>query len=136
MEQLQVARPDAPLWSERAIRALLQTPQTHLARVVEQEGRVAGLVLATAVCDEGELLLLTVAPTHRRRRLGRTLIDDLVAQWMSRGVQRAFLEVHPDNLPARRLYEQTGWTYQGHRPRYYPDGREALLMRWGPTISG
>jgi ribosomal-protein-alanine N-acetyltransferase len=39
-----------------------------------------------------------------------------------------FLEVAPGNAAARALYASAGYAEVGRRPRYYPDGSDALLL--------
>lgn len=39
-----------------------------------------------------------------------------------------WLEVHKNNVSAINLYEKQGFDIVGRRPRYYPDGGEAVLM--------
>ena len=39
------------------------------------------------------------------------------------------LEVNAANLPAIKLYEKHGFTVVGHRPKFYNNSGDALLMR-------
>ncbi|MDF1504354.1 GNAT family N-acetyltransferase [Roseisolibacter sp. H3M3-2] len=49
-----------------------------------------------------------VAPTHRRRGVGRRLMDALLAHGRSLGCAEAWLGTEEDNVPARALYESMG----------------------------
>jgi aminoglycoside 6'-N-acetyltransferase I len=51
---------------------------------------------------------LGVAPTHRRRGIGRRLLHALLAHGRALGCTEAWLGTEPDNRPARALYEQAG----------------------------
>jgi [ribosomal protein S18]-alanine N-acetyltransferase len=116
----------------------LPTVARHLARptslslVVSWQGRVTGHLLSTCVVDEAEILTLAVHPAARRRGLGARLVTAAQAAWIRRGVSAAFLEVRVDNTAARALYQSTGWSEAGVRPRYYRDGTDALVLRWAP----
>jgi ribosomal-protein-alanine N-acetyltransferase len=44
--------------------------------------------------------------------------------------RRVQLEVRASNQPARALYARAGFVVDGRRPRYYPDGEDAVLMSW------
>jgi ribosomal-protein-alanine N-acetyltransferase len=39
------------------------------------------------------------------------------------------LEVRSDNAPALALYERFGFMRISQRPKYYPDGGDALILR-------
>jgi aminoglycoside 6'-N-acetyltransferase I len=49
-----------------------------------------------------------VAPTHRRRGIGRRLLDALLAHGRTLGCTEAWLGTEEDNVPARGLYESAG----------------------------
>jgi RimJ/RimL family protein N-acetyltransferase len=75
---------------------------------------------------------LMVAAGHRRRGVGRALLE--AAEPWARGVGITKIELHvfPHNAPAIALYEQVGYAREGHRRAHYrrPDGRlvDAILM--------
>jgi len=46
----------------------------------------------------------------------------------SMGLQRATLEVRVSNAAAIGLYHSKGFEDSGIRPKYYPDGEDALIM--------
>jgi ribosomal-protein-alanine N-acetyltransferase len=89
----------------------------------------AGYAVGSAAAGEGELILLGVAPEARRRGLATALLAALDADWRSRQVESAFLEVRADNVTAQALYTHLGWHAAGRRKGYYQDGTDALLMR-------
>lgn len=82
------------------------------------DGRAAGFSLSRNVADEAELLLLAVAPSHRRRGIGRTLLDDFIERARSGGVTRVHLEVREGN-PAIGMYRSAGFSAVGRRRNYY-----------------
>lgn len=51
-----------------------------------------------------------VKPAYRNRGLGRELMDRAEQELMERGFAYAVISVAKDNLDARRLYEQLGYT--------------------------
>jgi ribosomal-protein-alanine N-acetyltransferase len=88
-------------------------------------GAPIGFSLARSVMDESELLLLAVAPDHRRRGFGRALLDRFLDQARAGGVVRAHLEVRDGN-PAIEMYRGAGFTPIGRRRNYYrtSDGQQ------------
>jgi RimJ/RimL family protein N-acetyltransferase len=76
---------------------------------------------------------LMVAASHRRRGLGRALLEQAVT-W-SRGARVTKLELHvfPWNEPAISLYEAFGFAREGLRRRHYLRGGvevDAVLMAY------
>jgi [ribosomal protein S18]-alanine N-acetyltransferase len=87
--------------------------------VAEADGLVAGYVVAQCAADEGEILNLGVARAHRRRGVGRALVEQVLARLADRGVRVVYLEVRESNAGARRLYEALGFGEVARRARYY-----------------
>ncbi|HEX4601181.1 MAG TPA: ribosomal protein S18-alanine N-acetyltransferase, partial [Gemmatimonadales bacterium] len=80
--------------------------------------------------DEGEILNLGVAPGHRRRGVGRALVEAMLARCGERGVTTVYLEVRESNSGARRLYETVGFHEVARRARYYQRPVEdAVILR-------
>ena len=105
--------------------------------VVDDDGRIVGrLSLARDthpasrhVADLG----LMVAPGHRRRGIGRALLEQ-AARWAAgAGVRKLELHVFPWNEPAIALYASFGFEREGlRRGHYVRDGVEvdAILMAY------
>jgi [ribosomal protein S18]-alanine N-acetyltransferase len=87
------------------------------------------LVLARVVADEAEILTLAVTPPLRRQGRARSLLEAAISEAAARGAKTLFLEVSVSNAPARALYGAAGFVEVGRRPRYYPGGADALIMR-------
>ena len=72
-----------------------------------------------------------VAAAHRRRGIGRLLLEQAVAWARDAGVSKLELHVFPWNEPAIRLYERFGFEREGLREGHYRRGGEyvdAILM--------
>ena len=79
---------------------------------------------------------LIVAASHRRRGIGKLLLDTAVAWARGAGVRKLELHVFPWNEPAIRLYETFGFLREGlRRGHYRRDGADvdALLMAYHLT---
>jgi ribosomal-protein-alanine N-acetyltransferase len=100
---------------------------------------VVGYLCLWAVADEVHVTNLAVDP--RGEGIGRLLLGTLLVHHRAAGARRAFLEVRPGNVGARRLYEGLGFREVGRRPGYYVDtGEDALLLEArldeGPLAAG
>ena len=80
------------------------------------------------VMDELQITLIAVAPEQRRRGLGRTVLNQLLADANNAGAKQAFLDVAEDNLGAKALYSALGFKTISRRARYYRDGKDALIQ--------
>jgi putative acetyltransferase len=120
----------------RYLRAIRRFPHAAVL-VAEEDGRVvARLSIArdqhpasTHVADLG----LMVAASHRRRGIGRALLEGAVEWARDAGVRKLELHVFPHNEPAIRLYEEFGFEREGYRKAHYRRGREhvdAILMAY------
>jgi [ribosomal protein S18]-alanine N-acetyltransferase len=105
--------------------------------VAEQRGLVAGYIIAHGVADEGEILNLGVAAAHRRRGVGRALVERVLALLAGRGARVVFLEVRESNAGARRLYQSLGFAEVARRVRYYRRPVEdAVILRAAMAADG
>jgi ribosomal-protein-alanine N-acetyltransferase len=90
---------------------------------------VVGYLCLWTVADEVHVTNLAVHPARRGVGVGRLLLGTLLAHHRAQGARRAFLEVRPANVEARRLYAGLGFQEVGRRRGYYVDsGEDALLL--------
>jgi ribosomal-protein-alanine N-acetyltransferase len=90
---------------------------------------VVAFLCLWVVADEVHVTNLAVHPAWRGEGVGRRLLGTLLARHRARGARRAFLEVRPGNVEARRLYAGLGFREVGRRRGYYVDtGEDALLL--------
>jgi ribosomal protein S18 acetylase RimI-like enzyme len=109
----------------------------------DEAGAVVGM-LAAKPDDVGAIDLtpvlhvthLMVDPEHRRRGIGRALLERTVEWARGTGVTKLELHVFPYNEAAIRLYESFGFRREGLRERHYRrDGElvDAVLMAYEVT---
>ena len=118
----------------RYLRAVRRHPDAAVYLAEDGDNVVGRLSLArdvhpasTHVADLG----LMVAATHRRRGVGRGLLDQAVVWAKSAGVRKLELHVFPWNEPAIALYDAFGFEREGLRKGHYQrDGVpvDAILM--------
>ncbi|MGW0180439.1 GNAT family N-acetyltransferase [Nocardia sp. NPDC003345] len=85
-------------------------PDGALLVVVEDDRPVAGGAFRRYDADTAELKRIWTARTHRRRGLGRLVLDELEAEIIRRGYRRVFLTTGPRQPEAVALYNAAGYT--------------------------
>ncbi len=113
-------------WTPTALGEVLPRDDRGLW-VVTVEQRIVGVMLAQWILDEGEVLAVAVAPSHRRCGLGRALVRALLDRLTEAGVAQVWLEVRAGNLGALAFYAEQGFRVVGRRTRFYGH-EDALLM--------
>jgi ribosomal-protein-alanine N-acetyltransferase len=86
-----------------------------------------GFIVWRVVVDEAEIITIGVHPDFRGTGIASAMLVLAESEIAKAGVQKIFLEVAEDNLPARKLYEKNGYKQIAKRPKYY-DGIDAMLM--------
>jgi RimJ/RimL family protein N-acetyltransferase len=118
----------------RYLKAIRRYPHAAVY-VAEDAGRIVGRLSLSRdqhpasihVADLG----LMVAASHRRRGIGRALLETAVMWAREADVTKLELHVFPWNEPAIALYEGFGFEREGYRRRHYRRGRDeadAILM--------
>jgi RimJ/RimL family protein N-acetyltransferase len=120
----------------RYLRALRRYNDAAVFVAEDEDGIVGRLSLgrdphpaSRHVADLG----LMVAASHRRRGIGRALLDQSVAWARDVGVRKLELHVFPHNGAAIALYESFGFRREGYRRAHYQRGPgyvDAILMAY------
>lgn len=115
-------------WSPQFFLQELKVPCSRsLAAVIGE--RVVGYVIFWLLPDEIDVHNLAVHPNHRRRGIGRSLLQAVIEEAKERGSSRITLEVRKSNEIAQSLYRSMGFVTRGLRKGYYSDnGEDAVLM--------
>ena len=77
--------------------------------------------------DEIEIFRIGVKNKNRRSGLGSKILDFITGT----AKKPILLEVREDNTKAIQFYQKNLFRLVGHRKKYYTDGVNALLFRYG-----
>lgn len=86
----------------------------------------AGVVYGPPFAD---ITTIGIHPDHTGKRLGAALLIWCIRTAYDLGAQDMLLEVRADNVHAQQLYADNGFTHIHTRPKYYPGGIDAWVMR-------
>jgi [ribosomal protein S18]-alanine N-acetyltransferase len=119
-------------WGEGEFETMI-TERNTLVHRLRLGRKTIGFAVSRMGADEAEILSIAIDADKRGRGLSRNLLLTHLGHLAGRGVRRIFLEVEENNVPARRLYERSGFTVVGRRERYFQQASgeqlNALLMR-------
>lgn len=91
----------------------------NIISIAESASRIHGFAMATESTRPGavrsaHLSLLAVDPNDQSQGLGRSLLTNLTYSLGREQFAEVTLRVLAENLPARRIYESTGWQPTEH----------------------
>jgi ribosomal-protein-alanine N-acetyltransferase len=116
-------------WPEEKYREMFESQTSQrLVLVLEERGTVQGFVIGHLLDQECEIENLVVESDFRRRGWGSRLLQSLIDAAQRGGVTAFFLEVRESNLPARALYNRTGFMEDGRREQYYREPEEDGIL--------
>ena len=84
--------------------------------------------------DELHITTIAVEPAQRGRKIGERLLLDLIEEGLSRGGNRATLEVRERNTVAHNLYLKYAFEDVAVRKNYYSDNGENALIMWANDL--
>ncbi len=92
---------------EEIAKKLQRDPDLFL--VAEDDGKLIGTVIGGFDGRRGLIYHLAVDHAHRRRGIGKMLMDEVEKRLKAKGCLRCYLLVKDDAREAIRFYRQLGW---------------------------
>jgi ribosomal-protein-alanine N-acetyltransferase len=89
---------------------------------------LVGFALMEFGDPRARLVLMAVRPAHRRRGIGRRLLEWHIESALAAGIESVHLELRAGNDAARRFYRALGFGETILVPRYYNGTEGALRM--------
>lgn len=120
-------------WTPGIINDELHGENRHYIVAVDPHGNVVGFCGLLAQVGEGHVTNIAVDPAWRGHRIAARLLLVGVRWALAQRVSALTLEVRVGNEPATRLYRRFGFAPVGTRPRYYPNGDDALIL-WAHDV--
>jgi len=102
--------------------ALIQAyAKSSYSSVVLHEEKVVGYQMSTATDDHAHLARLAILPEFQGRSYGSTLVDDMLANFRSLGINEITVNTQSDNFASLSLYKKIGFS---------PTGEEFPIFRY------
>lgn len=116
-------------WSAKDFLEMVEADYAYYY-VAELNGEIAGCCGIRDITGEGEITNVVVAANHRKKGIGRKMMEYMLERAKANGIGDCTLEVRVSNQPAIRLYESLGFKGEGVRPDFYDKPREDALIMW------
>jgi ribosomal protein S18 acetylase RimI-like enzyme len=107
------------LWQNSLPSLELAFKQSSIATVAEDETGIIGYQISTTSTMGGHLARLAVLPAYQGRRIGYALVNDLLRQFVFRGIFHVTVNTQADNPASLHLYEKVGFQLTGERYPVY-----------------
>lgn len=106
--------------------------------VAEDEGGIAGFLVARPLVQETEILNFAVRNEAQGHGIGTALLKEALDWSSSLGADQVILEVRASNERGLRFYERHGFRTIGRRAKYYTEPVEdaLVLSREVPNLRG
>jgi ribosomal-protein-alanine acetyltransferase len=121
-------------WSHQTFTEELRHPDSYyLVGRDKSSGQLigyGGLRASVHLGGQGDIQTIAIASSYQGQGLGRSLLDQLLAEAWRRDVSEVFLEARADNAVAIPLYSRVGFHEIARRGGYYQSGQvDAVVMR-------
>ena len=113
--------------------AQLLADYNSISLLVKENSTVIGFIIGAVRFDgkklTGHILTLDVRLAHRRRGIGRRLLQELETIFRKKNIMECYLEAREDNVAALKLYERLGYRPIRKLSNYYGDTHGIYLRK-------
>jgi ribosomal-protein-alanine N-acetyltransferase len=113
--------------------AQLLTDYNSVSLIARENGEIAGFIVGVIYPDRkavnSHILTIDVLPSHRRKGIGRMLLQEMESIFAKKGVQACLLEVREDNVAAISLYSELRYKEIGRLKNYYGNAHGIYLKK-------
>lgn len=115
-------------WNENLLKEELENKNSKYIVAIKDDEVVGFAGIKYNFDNFVEIMNIVTKKNQRRNGIGKILIENIKKLAKEYGVEKIFLEVNHQNLPAIKLYENSGFKQVGIRKQYYEGKFDAILM--------
>ncbi|MGA2768184.1 MAG: ribosomal protein S18-alanine N-acetyltransferase [Candidatus Bathyarchaeia archaeon] len=113
--------------------AQLLTDYNSISLIARENGEIVGFVVGMIYPDRkainGHILTIDVSRSHRRKGIGKMLLQEMESIFSQKGVQACLLEVREDNVAAISLYRKLEYKEIARLENYYGNTNGIYLKK-------
>lgn len=115
-------------WNINTFKSELLNPNSKYI-VAKIDNKVVGYAGIWKAVDDVHITNIVTAKNLRKQNIGSILLLNLIEMAKAEnGITSITLEVNCNNLPAKKLYEKSGFEVVGLRKKYYNNIDDAIIM--------
>ena len=115
-------------WSEKALTDTLENPLSYFL-CAKNDNKLIGYAGMYSVNSEGYICNILVDKDFRSKKIGTSLLNELLNYSKSKALKFLSLEVRKSNDQAIKFYKNIGFEVQGTRKNFYSFPKEdAIIM--------
>lgn len=115
-------------WNINIFKSELLNPNSKYI-VAKIDNKIVGYAGIWKAVDDVHITNIVTAKNLRRQNIGSILLSNLIEMAKAEnGITSITLEVNCNNLPAKKLYEKSGFEIVGLRKKYYNNIDDAIIM--------
>ncbi|MBQ9103604.1 MAG: ribosomal protein S18-alanine N-acetyltransferase [Clostridia bacterium] len=99
-----------------------------------EKGKIIGFITYSTSIDFADIETVFVLKEFRRKGIAESLINKMLEDVKSKGINRVLLEVRSSNIPAISLYKKLGFNEISIRKKYYSNLEDALILAKELTV--
>ena len=99
----------APVWQISLASLTKAFNQPGISTVALSQGQIVGYQISTTITIHSHLARLAVHPDHQGQQVASTLIEDLLQQFVRRGIWLATVNTQAHNKPSLAVYQKFGF---------------------------
>jgi tRNA threonylcarbamoyl adenosine modification protein YeaZ/ribosomal-protein-alanine acetyltransferase len=117
-------------WSKESFIEEIKAKDRARYVVAELGDTVVGYGGMWLIIDEAHITNIAVHPDYRKQKIGKRIVEKMIAVASSEGITSLTLEVRVSNAPAIKLYKDLDFQEVAMRKGYYADTNEDALIMW------
>lgn len=115
-------------WNINTFKSELLNPNSKYI-VAKINNKIVGYAGIWKAVDDVHITNIVTTKNLRRQNIGSILLSNLIEMAKAEnGITSITLEVNCNNLPAKKLYEKSGFEVVGLRKKYYNNTDDAIIM--------
>lgn len=108
-----------PVWQNSLASLEVAFRQADMATIAEQDGEIIAYQITTKSESRVHLARLAVHPRYQGRRIGKSMLLDILSQYQRRGLNRLTVNTQSNNPNSLNLYQHAGFNLTGEEYPIY-----------------